>query len=85
MTTENHSRQELGIGGWTTSSRSARTTNWQRAAHGRGNPERHRCVKIVTADESEVQRLQDFVLDARTAFGQEAMYFEAVRVHFKLI
>ena len=51
----------------------------------RGNRERHRCVKIVTADDSEVRRLQNFVLDARTAFGQEAMYFEAVRVHFELI
>jgi hypothetical protein len=51
----------------------------------RGNPERHRCVRIVTADESEVQRLESFVRVARDVFGQEAMYFEAARIHFKLI
>jgi hypothetical protein len=51
----------------------------------RGNPERHRCVKVVATDESEVERMEAFVRQARDVFGQEAMYFEAVRVHFKLI
>jgi hypothetical protein len=51
----------------------------------RGRPERHRCVRIVTADVSELGRLESFVREARDVFGQEAMYFEAVRVHFKLI
>ena len=51
----------------------------------RGIPERHRCVKIVSTDPFEVERLETFVRDARDVFGQEAMYFEAAKVHFKLI
>jgi hypothetical protein len=51
----------------------------------RGKPERHRCVKIVSTDELEVERLRAFVRAARDVFGQEAMYFESVRVHFELI
>ena len=51
----------------------------------KGRPERHRCVKIVITDESEIERLEAFLREAREAFGQEVMYFEAVRVHFKLI
>jgi hypothetical protein len=47
--------------------------------------EQHRCVKIVIVDESELQRLEAFLAEAREVFGQEVMYFEAVRVHFKLI
>jgi hypothetical protein len=51
----------------------------------RGMTEQHRCVKIVIVDESELQRLEAFLAEAREVFGQEVMYFEAVRVHFKLI
>ncbi len=51
----------------------------------KGIAEHHRCVKIVITEESEVQRLQAFLGDARQVFAQEVMYFEAVRVHFKLI
>ena len=51
----------------------------------KGKPERHRCVKVVMTEESELQRLEAFVREAREVFGQEVMYFEAVRVHFKLI
>jgi hypothetical protein len=51
----------------------------------RSKPERHRCVKIVITDESELQRLEAFLREAREVFGQEVMYFEAVQVHFKLI
>jgi hypothetical protein len=42
-------------------------------------------VKIVIVDESEIHRLEAFLREARDAFEQEVMYFEAVRVHFKLI
>ena len=51
----------------------------------KGVTERHRSVKIVATDESEVDRMEAFLLKAREVFGQEVMYFEAVRVHFKLI
>jgi hypothetical protein len=51
----------------------------------KGIAEHHRCVKIVMTDESEIQRLEKFLQEAREVFGQEVMYFEAVRVHFKLI
>lgn len=51
----------------------------------KGKTERHRCVKIVITDESEIQRLETFLREAREVFGQDVMYFEAVRVHFKLI
>ncbi|MEA2165141.1 MAG: hypothetical protein QOK37_3268 [Thermoanaerobaculia bacterium] len=51
----------------------------------RGNPERHRCVKIIITDDAELQRLEAFLVEAREVFGQEVMYFEAAQVHFKLI
>jgi hypothetical protein len=51
----------------------------------KGIAEHHRCVKIVITDESELPRLEAFLREAREVFEQEVMYFEAVRVHFKLI
>jgi hypothetical protein len=51
----------------------------------KGRPERHRCVKIVIVDESELQRLEAFLRRAREVFEQEVMYFEAAQIHFKLI
>ena len=51
----------------------------------KGRPEQHRCVKIVTTDVSEIERMERFLREAREVFGQEVTYFEAVGIHFKLI
>jgi hypothetical protein len=51
----------------------------------KGQAERHRCVNIVITSDAELERLEAFLREAREVFGQEVMYFEATRVHFKLI
>jgi len=50
----------------------------------RGRAKRYRFVQIVITDEAKLGRLEAFLLEAREVFAQE-VFFEAVRVHFKLI
>jgi hypothetical protein len=50
----------------------------------RGSLKRYRFVQIVITDEAKLERLEAFLFEAREVFAQE-VFFEAVRVHFKLI
>jgi len=50
----------------------------------KGRLKRYRFVQIVITDETKLERLDSFLLEVREVFAQE-VFFEAVRVHFKLI
>jgi hypothetical protein len=50
----------------------------------KGRLKRYRFVQIMITDEPKLERLEAFLFEAREVFAQE-VFFEAVRVHFKLI
>jgi hypothetical protein len=50
----------------------------------KGKPRRYRFVQIWITDEAELGKLETFLHETREVFAQD-VYFEAVRVHLKIL